>query len=190
MQICGTTAQESSVADGDVAGSRNVPRIQEDREEQERERLRQEELMREQAERDRQEAERERLRQEELIREQAEREARERAANEQEEAEDMHHWTIKQSEVQDFVSKLNEIVVQEAVHNFKYIPRDFQLDPPEGLQRAEVGDYTVPVMFSVIRDVEGEALPKITNERFVYRVTVEDVNECEDETLPKDWKHE
>ena len=104
--------------------------------------------------------------------------------------ESMHHWTIKQSDVQDFVSKLNEIVVQEAVHNFKYIPRDFQLDPPEELQMAEVGDYTVPVMFSVIRDVEGAAVPKITNERFVYRVTVEDVNECEDETLPKDWRHE
>jgi len=69
--------------------------------------------------------------------------------------EDMH-WTIKQSEVQDFVSKLNEyvktpfsplyltylpihhrIVVQEAVHNFKYIPRDFQLDPPEGTYMLE-----------------------------------------------------
>jgi len=55
---------------------------------------------------------------------------------------------------------------------------------------AEVGDYLVPVVFSVVRDVQGSNVPKITKERFVYRVTVEDVNECEDETLPRDWKHE
>jgi len=93
---------------------------------------------------------------------------------------------IRQHNAQYAVATMNQEVLLDVAEGGR-APKEIELRPPEGLLKANVGTWDVPVIiYFTESDIRGTTPPT----RTTYEVEVVDVDECSDTSLPTKWKHQ